>query len=322
MPRFKSLPLTLRVLILVVALGIVLLIVAINLPGIATATFERFSGFLGGGPQQVGTQERTSSQADDYPSEIKDIQAKSEESFQDTDNRFARFDSLTSSDLEKMKTDYNDLGSYLDETDNLDPPEKYKDQHKLFRSAIADLYQAAGLAYSLASNPGSLTKSNLDEYHSYADSATSNLQQSDEILGQENLKGSSTTTIEGMTVAQLFDGNEKRYINVHAKAKEGEAHPLGIACADLTPATGSDANQEKSREVELTPSRDSGVSGTATFQDTGSGVEVDLNIEGAPEGGVEHLAHIHSGATCQDDRNDQGGPVEFPLYPVKVRDGG
>ena len=322
MPRFKSLPLTVRVLILAAALGILLVIVVINLPGIATATFERFSGFLGGGPQQVGTQERTSPQADDYPSVIKDIQAKSEESFQDTDHRFSRFDSLTSSDLEKMKTNYNDLGSYLDETDNLDPPEKYKDQYELFSSAIADLYQATWLAYSLASDPGSLTKPKLDEYHSYADRATSNLQQSDEILSQGNLKGSSTTTIEGTTVAQLFDGSKKRYINVHDKAKGGEAHGPGIACADLTPTAGSGANQEKSREVELTPSRDSGVSGTATFEDTESGVEVTLNIEGAPESGVEHQAHIHSDATCQDDRNDQGGPVEFPLESIKVGDGG
>jgi Cu/Zn superoxide dismutase len=55
--------------------------------------------------------------------------------------------------------------------------------------------------------------------------------------------------------------------------------------------------QEQSKEVDLTPSRNSGVSGTATFQDTDGGVEVKLNIQGAPEGGVEHLAHIHEGAT-------------------------
>ena len=80
--------------------------------------------------------------------------------------------------------------------------------------------------------------------------------------------------------------------------------------------------QEQSKEVDLTPSRNSGVSGTATFQDTDGGVEVRLNIQGAPEGGVEHLAHIHEGATCQDDRNDQGGPIEFPLESIITENDG
>lgn len=88
-------------------------------------------------------------------------------------------------------------------------------------------------------------------------------------------------------------------------------------------AIGTNAGaQEESTEVELTPSRDSGVSGTATFADVADGVEVTLNIQGAPEGGVEHLAHIHETATCADDRNDQGGPVEFPLTPITVEDDG
>ena len=319
MPRFKSLPLSLRVLILTIAVGALLVLVAINIPAILATTFERFSGFLGGvEPQQVSTPEYTSTPENDYVSAVKDLQTKSEESSNDSDDRFSRFDSLTSNDLKKMKTDSDNLKDYLNQVDNLDPPEKYKSHYDLFRSAIDDLYQATELAYSLASDPGSVTKSRLDEYRSYVNRANSNLEQADEILEREsNFTGSSTTTIEGVTVAQLFDGSKKRYINVHAKAKEGEAHPPGISCADLTPASGS-ATRETSREVDLTPSRDSGVSGTATFQDTDDGVEVKLDIQGAPEGGVEHLVHIHEGATCQDDRNDQGGAIEFPLNSVKV----
>jgi hypothetical protein len=97
---------------------------------------------------------------------------------------------------------------------------------------------------------------------------------------------------------------------------------LGITLLAILAWGTSAGAQEENRTVQLTPSRDSGVSGTATFQDTGSGVEVDLSIQGAPEGGVEHLAHIHNGATCQDDRNDQGGPVEFPLDPITTNDDG
>ncbi len=68
--------------------------------------------------------------------------------------------------------------------------------------------------------------------------------------------------------------------------------------------------------LELTPSRDSGVSGTATLTEVGGQLQVQLNVQGLPEDGVEHIAHIHTDATCADDRADQGGPVEFPLEDV------
>ena len=77
------------------------------------------------------------------------------------------------------------------------------------------------------------------------------------------------------------------------------------------------AQDMSTQTLELTPSRDSGVSGTATLTDTGAGVEVQLDLTGLPSAdGTEHLAHIHSGATCADDRAGNGGPVEFPLTGV------
>jgi len=75
------------------------------------------------------------------------------------------------------------------------------------------------------------------------------------------------------------------------------------------------------RTLELTPSNGSGVSGTARLTETGRGVEVRLGLEGLPEDGVEHLAHIHKGSTCADDRAGNGAPVEFPLESV-VAEGG
>ena len=75
--------------------------------------------------------------------------------------------------------------------------------------------------------------------------------------------------------------------------------------------------QTSTQTLQLTPSRDSGVSGTATLTDTGNGVEVQLDVEGLPSAdGTEHIAHIHAGATCADDRAGAGGPVEFPLNSV------
>jgi hypothetical protein len=80
---------------------------------------------------------------------------------------------------------------------------------------------------------------------------------------------------------------------------------VGSAWAQGTPQT-----------LELTPSRDSGVSGTATLKEMDGKVKVTLDMKGLPKDGAEHLAHIHEGATCEDDRADNGGPVEFPLANV------
>ncbi len=76
------------------------------------------------------------------------------------------------------------------------------------------------------------------------------------------------------------------------------------------------AQGSNSQTLQLTPSRDSGVSGTATLTEVGGQLQVQLNAQGLPQDGVEHIAHIHTGATCADDRADQGGPVEFPLEDV------
>ena len=76
------------------------------------------------------------------------------------------------------------------------------------------------------------------------------------------------------------------------------------------------AQGANSQTLQLTPSRDSGVSGTATLTEVGGQLQVQLNVQGLPQDGVEHIAHIHTDATCADDRADQGGPVEFPLEDV------
>jgi hypothetical protein len=76
------------------------------------------------------------------------------------------------------------------------------------------------------------------------------------------------------------------------------------------------AQEEKSIELQLTPSRDSGVSGTAILTDVEDGVEVELSMEGLPEEGVKHINHFHGGGTCADDREGNTAPVTIPLEPV------
>jgi Cu/Zn superoxide dismutase len=78
-----------------------------------------------------------------------------------------------------------------------------------------------------------------------------------------------------------------------------------------------------SRTVDLTPSRESGVSGTATLTDTQNGVEVRLAMRGfGASSPVEHLAHIHQGGTCADDRAGNVAPVEYNLESIPAKEDG
>jgi len=76
------------------------------------------------------------------------------------------------------------------------------------------------------------------------------------------------------------------------------------------------AQEEKSVQLELTPSRDSGVRGTAILTDVKGGVKVELSMKGLPEEDVKHINHIHGGGTCADDRDGRTAPVTIPLNTV------
>jgi Cu/Zn superoxide dismutase len=82
------------------------------------------------------------------------------------------------------------------------------------------------------------------------------------------------------------------------------------------------AQGAESANVQLTPSRDSGVSGTATLTDVEGGVRVQLSMKGLPEAGVKHINHIHGGGTCADDRAGRTAPVTIPLNAVVAREDG
>ena len=69
--------------------------------------------------------------------------------------------------------------------------------------------------------------------------------------------------------------------------------------------------------VELTPSRNSGTSATANLTDTPGGVEVALAARGLPtQPGTEHIADIHVGGTCDDERAGSYVPVVYGLDPL------
>ncbi len=72
-----------------------------------------------------------------------------------------------------------------------------------------------------------------------------------------------------------------------------------------------------SKTVQLSQSRNSGISGKATFTDTKGGVRVVLSMKNLSmnmeKPGTQHLAHIHQPGTCGDDRAGKGAPVQYPL---------
>jgi hypothetical protein len=82
------------------------------------------------------------------------------------------------------------------------------------------------------------------------------------------------------------------------------------------------AQEDQSVKVDLTQSRDSGVSGTATLEDVEDGVEVTLEMQDLPEAGIKHINHIHAGGTCADDRTGRTAPVTIPLETITAQDDG
>ena len=74
------------------------------------------------------------------------------------------------------------------------------------------------------------------------------------ITAKKDGTGSATTTIEDVSVAQLFGEEKERFILLHAETIEGEGVPPGIACGDLVPtaARGASLNEETTMMGETT----------------------------------------------------------------------
>jgi Cu/Zn superoxide dismutase len=98
---------------------------------------------------------------------------------------------------------------------------------------------------------------------------------------------------------------------------------LGIALLAAVVVGGSAfAHEAHGMSVQLTPSRDSGVSGTATLEDVEDGVKVTLEMRNLPKPGIKHINHIHAGGTCADDRDGRTAPVTIPLKTITAQKDG
>jgi len=87
-------------------------------------------------------------------------------------------------------------------------------------------------------------------------------------------------------------------------------------------SAGAGAQEDQTMKVDLTPSRDSGVSGTATLEDVEDGVKVTLEMRNLPKAGIKHINHIHAGGTCADDRDGRTAPVTIPLKTIEAQKDG
>lgn len=207
MHKFMSLPLFLRVLVAALAL-VVLLVLLAGIPALISRTSERVSGFVesveGTQPdlresttvytaeaRADGGEPTVPPETEEYLSKVKETNVGAVEAFLKVDEEIRQFDSITPEDVEEMEKNRKEVGSNLDEIEGLDPPEEYREQYELFRLAILDLDEAAGLAYSMASDPDSIAPSTPDRYNFLLDRADSRLQESDEILRSKSETTSS-----------------------------------------------------------------------------------------------------------------------------------
>jgi hypothetical protein len=125
-----------------------------------------------------------------------------------------------------------------------------------------------------------------------------------------------------------------------------------LLCVVVTPATflmfgcsgggsqgeqGHTYHQSGNVKLDLRPEHDSGVSGTASFEDTPDGVIVKVDLRNLPKPNTFYLAHIHAGMCAEgevhehggahgeegygqqhgESGDEHGGEIEYPLSQVK-----
>jgi hypothetical protein len=96
----------------------------------------------------------------------------------------------------------------------------------------------------------------------------------------------------------------------------------GVGAQERRQADRPRGEAAQAAEVTLTPSRDSGVRGSATLKGVAGGVQVTLQMRNLPEPGVKHINHIHGGGTCADDRAGRTAPVTIPLRTITAQKDG
>jgi hypothetical protein len=120
-----------------------------------------------------------------YVQNVGDIQNAAVQTFTRINDRIRRYDTLTVDDTAAIEADYLALQTYSAQAQNLDVPDEYEAEHELFSGAIGDLYAASEIARRVTAAPISATPADFNEYDDLVAEATSDLEQSNEVLGQD-----------------------------------------------------------------------------------------------------------------------------------------
>ena len=120
-----------------------------------------------------------------YAQNVGDIQNAAVQTFTRIHDRLRRYDTISAADIETIEADYLALENYSGQAEDLAVPEEYKGQHEMFSGAIRNLYAAAEIARRVTAAPASATAADFKEYDDRVAEATSGLEQSNEILGQD-----------------------------------------------------------------------------------------------------------------------------------------
>ena len=137
--------------------------------------------------QDAGRGQQRDGAADEaeYVGMVGDIQTGAVETFLNSHDKLLQYDALAADDVDELKANETALQDMADQADDLAPPRKYEEQHKVFGSAIDELHEAARLAYGMAADPVVATELGFDEYDGHVNEASALLQRSNELSGKD-----------------------------------------------------------------------------------------------------------------------------------------
>ena len=122
--------------------------------------------------------------AKEYLGKVADIQNESVEAALESNDMLLRYDRLSTSDVEDMRTNQAVLRTSSDRVEGLDPPKKYGAQYNVFVLSIDELRDANELAYRLAADPVSAPQADFEAYDRHVEEATAYLRRSNEMLNE------------------------------------------------------------------------------------------------------------------------------------------